>query len=396
MRNYKNLRVKPLFLGIIGLIGCNLSYLNADQATEQPADPLPLEELRTFSEVYYHVKSHYVEEVDDQVLIKAAIRGMVSSLDKHSKYLDSSDLVNFTADNNGEYAGIGLSFVDHKLGIQVDTIVKNSPADRENLKKGMVITKINDINIAQISSDDAYKLLRGKEASKVKLTIVEPNQPAKYKDYILTREIIYLPSVSSDLLPVNTGYLAIYQFTKKSPLEFIEAITEMSAIKPIEKLIIDLRDNPGGTLESAIEISDFFIDSGTLLTSSGRTQDANESFEASKITPYKNLKVVVMMNAYSASSSEILAAALQDHKRATILGDTSYGKGSIQSIYFLRQESGLKITTAKYYSPSGREIQDVGIKPDVNFKTNDLVNHQDSRVLDDLEILQAFELISKL
>jgi len=394
MRNYTNLRVKSLFLGIIALICCSL-YVNAEQVTEQPAERLPLEELRTFSEVYYHVKSHYVEEVDDQVLIKAAIRGMVSSLDKHSKFLDSSDLVNFTADNNGEYAGIGLSFVDHQLGIKIDTIVKNSPADHKNLKKGMIVTKINDINIAKISSDDAYKLLRGKEASKVKLTIVEPSQPAEYKDYILTREIVYLPSVSSDRLPVNTGYLAIYQFTKKSPIEFIEAINEMSAVKPLEKLIIDLRDNPGGTLESAIEISDLFIDSGILLTSSGRTADASELFEASNITPYKDLKVVVIMNAYSASSSEILAAALQDHKKAVILGDVSYGKGSIQSIYFLRQESGLKITTAKYFSPNGHAIQDVGIKPDVNFKTNDLVNHQDSKVLDDLEILQAFELLSK-
>jgi len=395
MRSYPNLPAKSLIVGIMLLAFGSSPLVSADQSSETTKHPLPLEELSTFSEVYYHVKSHYVEEVDDQVLIKAAIRGMVSSLDNHSKFLDSSDLRHFQADNSGEYAGIGLGFVDHPLGIKINSVIKNSPAERQNLKEGMIITKINGIDIAQISLDDAYKLMRGKKASQVKLRVFESGHSENHTDHILTREIIYLPSVSSDLLPDNTGYLAIYQFTKKSPLEFVEALGEMSANQPIQKLIIDLRDNPGGTLESSIEIADFFVDSGILLTSSGRTSEANETFAASKITPYKDLKLVVMMNEHSASSSEILAAALQDHNKAIILGSTSYGKGSIQSIYFLQRESGLKITTAKYYSPNGHEIQDVGITPDVKFRTNHLINNQDTNVLDDLEILQAFELISK-
>ncbi|MDQ7048076.1 MAG: S41 family peptidase, partial [Enterobacterales bacterium] len=178
------------------------------------------------------------------------------------------------------------------------------------------------------------------------------------------------------------------------PEEFTAAIKSLSRSQPIEKLIIDLRNNPGGVLESAIQISDFFINSGKLLTAAGRTQDANEVFNASSLAPYHNLDVVVMMNEHSASSSEILAAALQDHNRATILGNISYGKGSIQSIYFLPFNAGLKITTAKYYSPNGHTIQDVGIKPDVMFKTAGLENHQNEKQLDDLELLQAFKLIS--
>ena len=394
----------PLWLTCILLICSGVFSPLISQAKNQPEQALPLDELRAFSEVYYYVKSSYVDEVDDKALIKAAIKGMVSSLDNHSRYLDSSAFANFTADNNGEYAGIGLSFADHPLGIQIDTVVKNGPADRQKLTKGMVVSRINDIDIKRISSDDAYKLLHGRVHSKVKLTVIETGHESKDKvskqletkkqNYFLTREIIYLPSITSDLLPTNIGYLAISQFTKKSPIEFIDAVNKLSTSLPIKKLIIDLRNNPGGVLESAIQISDLFIDSGTLLTSSGRTTEANEVFQASSLAPYVDLEVVVMMNAYSASSSEILAAALQDHNKATILGDISYGKGSIQSIYFLRQKSGLKITTAKYFSPKGHKIQDVGIQPDVMFKTAGLENQQQTEILNDLELLQAFEILS--
>lgn len=399
-----------LFVLICSLaISASLSAKPADKTNNKTIEPLPLEELRSFSEVYYFVKSSYVEEIDDKTLINAAIKGMVSSLDNHSRYLEPSAFANFTSDNNGEYAGIGLSFNDHALGIQISHIIKNSPADRQHLSKGMVVARINGINIKQISADDAYKLLNGKVNSKVTLSIIDAEANSKseiisvkhpvsvkntLKDYILTREVIEFPSIKSKLLSANTGYLAISQFTKKSPHEFIDAVTKMSSVKPIEKLIIDLRNNPGGVLEAAIKISDLFIDSGTLLTSSGRALDANEVFKASKITPYLDLEVVIMMNENSASSSEILAAALQDHDRATILGDTSYGKGSIQSIYFLSQHSGLKITTAKYFSPNGHKIQDIGIKPDVKFKTAGLENSQQSAILNDLELLQAFKLIT--
>ena len=360
---------------------------------------LPLNELRAFSEVYYYVKSTYVEEVDDRQLLNAAIKGMVTSLDGHSRYMDSSDFSDFSADNNGEYAGIGLSFNDHSKGIEINSVVKNSPAHRQNLKQGMIVTKINGINIKDITADDAYKLLHGKINSSVTLSIIDPTEVnqkvASVKDYQLVREIVMLPSVDSQRLPNNTGYLAINQFTKKSPQEFIEAISIMSEKQPIKNLIIDLRNNPGGVLESAIEISDFFVEDGTLLTSTGRIDDANEVFHATSLAPYSDLQVVVVMNQNSASSSEILAAALQDHDKATILGDVSYGKGSIQSIIFLERESGLKITTANYFTPKGKKIQDVGVKPDVMFKTANLENNEKSEILDDLELLQAFKLISK-
>lgn len=403
----KNLTVTKTKILVIALSLASFSAfagpesVSTTDSKQQPAvkpEPLPLDELRSFSEVFYYVKSAYVDEVDDRELIEAAISGMVNSLDGHSRYLGPNAFANFTTDNNGEYAGIGLSFDDHTHGIQIDEIVKNGPADRQQLKVGMVVSKINGINIKQISSEDAYKLLHGKVNSQVKLTVLKdsmnPKSEENSNEYTLIREVLQLPSITSDLLESNVGYLAISQFTKKSPSEFVEAIGEMSTQRPIEKLIIDLRNNPGGVMESAVEISDLFINSGTLLTSTGRAEDANETFLASNITPFSEIELVVMMNENSASSSEILAAALQDHDRATIIGDKSYGKGSIQSIYFLRQDTGLKITTAKYFSPKGNKIQGVGITPDVKFKTAGLENKKKSKLLDDLQVLQAFELIS--
>ncbi len=392
-----NLQKLVSLVTAITLLVCSGTSSASPETESNSKQPLPLEELRSFSEVFYYVKSTYVDEVDDKTLINAAIRGMVDSLDSHSRYLDPSAFANFTADNEGEYAGIGLSFNDHDNGIQISSIVPTGPADRAELTIGMVVSRINNIDIKQISTEDAYKLLYGKANSQLKLTILDDSKTkeSSTKDYLLTREIIQLPSISHELLPGNVGYLAISQFTKKSPVEFIQAVNSMSSDGPLNKLIIDLRNNPGGVLESAIEISDLFIDSGILLTSAGRTVDANEVFRASSIAPYLNFDVVVMMNENSASSSEILAAALQDHQKATILGDISYGKGSIQSIIFLRRETGLKITTAKYYSPKGNRIQDIGIKPDVMFKTAGLENNQNSEVLNDLELLQAYQLLSK-
>jgi len=405
--NFYN-KVTKLSKSFIMLLALGFSLaVTATAPNKKAADAfqaLPLEELRTFSEVYYYVKSTYVDEVDDKTLITAAIKGMVGSLDSHSRYLDPTALAHFNLESDGEYAGIGLSFVENKHGLEISAVIKNSPADKQQLAAGMLVTKINGVAVELLTSEDAFKLLQGRVNTQINLTIVTParNNPDKIefsqlvtKNYQLTRERITLPSVQSNLLPGHIGYLSISQFTKHSPDEFTAAVTSLSSNQPIEKLIIDLRNNPGGVLQSAIQISDLFINSGKLLTAAGRTQEANEIFNASSLAPYKNLDVVVMMNENSASSSEILAAALQDHNRATIVGDISYGKGSIQSIYFLPYNAGLKITTAKYYSPNGHTIQDVGIKPDVMFKTAGLENHQNEKQLDDLELLQAFKLISK-
>ncbi len=354
--------------------------------------------LSQFKEAYHLIKSSYINETNDQQLITAAIRGMVQRLDEHSQYFDKTELAILNAQTDGQYAGVGLGFVDHPLGLKIINVIKNSPAYQQSISQGMVLTAINDLNIKNISAKDAYKLLQGEVDSKVKLrlALLTKNKISSVHNYQLTRKVIEIPSVKYQLLPHHIGYLALSQFTRKSATEFTEAIGQLSVKQPINKIIIDLRNNLGGVIESAIQISDYFIDSGKILISTGRAEDANETYLASKITPYKNFDVVILVNANTASASEFLAAALQEHHLATVIGEPSYGKGTIQSIYFLAQDAGLKITTAQYFTPKGHKIQDIGIKPDITFNTKKLKNHYPVKSLNNLELLQAFEYIKTI
>jgi carboxyl-terminal processing protease len=385
----KSSRLACLFV----LLGFVLNNCFAKTQTTE----IPLSELRAFSEAYYQIKSNYVSDVDDAVLIRAAIKGMVASLDQHSRYLPATEFNQFNTDNSGEYAGIGLSFKDHKYGLEIAEVIKNSPAARAGIEPGMLLTHIDHKSIQFTPTEEAFELLRGEIGAGVKLTIAAASF-AKPKVIELVREIILLESVTSQSLPNNTGYIAISQFTLNSIDEFSDAISMLSSQEPLLQLILDLRNNPGGVMEVAVALSDLFINEGKLLISSGRAHDSNHTYRATKRTPLSALKVVVVMNAGSASASEILAAALHDHNKAIILGERSYGKGSIQTIFQLNQDSGMKITSAEYFSPLGHKIQDVGIAPDVEFSEvtldkNVKKNPYNVSLLDDPQLLQAYNLI---
>ncbi len=388
-KRFKNSSIKSSILILVALMGFVSGPLIAKKH-----QALPLNELRAFSEAYYRIKSAYIEEIDDTRLIRSAIRGMVSDLDKHSYYLSPKEFSRFNSDNEGEYAGLGLTFNDHKYGIEIDQVLNNSPAKDAGFKKGMIVTHINKESIQFISAKEAFGLLEGKAGSSVTLTIADASF-AQPKDFKLTRKIILIESVSSRSLPAKTGYVAISQFTLQSLSEFKRAISKISNESQIENLIIDLRDNPGGVMEIAVEISDLFITQGTLLSSSGRASDANEVFYASQSAPLSKLNVLVMINGGSASAAEIVAAALQDHEKAVIFGEQSYGKGSIQSIFALSQDSGMKLTTAEYFSPKGNKIQNIGVKPDVKFTNKKAKNTYNISLLDDPVVLQAFQLVSQ-
>jgi len=362
----------------------------ASFSTDQ--EKLPLTELRAFAEAYYQIKSNYVEPVDDITLIRAAIQGMVGSLDNHSRFLSPKEFERFNTDNIGEYAGIGLRFNDHKYGIEIAHVVKNSPAFRAGLKEGMLVTHIDGQPIKFLAAEDALAKLRGEVDSQVALTVAASEFPQP-RDFILKREIILLESVKSQLLPNKTGYVAISQFTLNSVDEFKDAVATLSESDALEKLIIDLRDNPGGVMEIAVELSDLFIPEGKLLISSGRTDDANEIFYAHSAAPLSELSVVVIINRGSASASEIMAAALKDHRKAVLLGEKSYGKGSIQTLIPLNHQSGIKLTTAEYFSPLGSKIQDIGVEPDVKFSEQKKNNPYNVSLLDDPQLLQAYNLL---
>ena len=356
-------------------------------------EPLPLDELQAFTEAYFQIKSNYVKDVKDIQLLRAAIRGMVSELDNHSRYLPPEEFERFNTDNEGEYAGLGLTFNEHKYGIEIREVIKNSPAKAAGLEPGMLVTHIENKSLKFMSSDEAYQMLRGEAGTFVSLTVASSKFPQP-KTFKLERQIILLESVSSERLPSNTAYIAISQFTLHSVEEFTQALEELSKQQAIENLIIDLRNNPGGVMEIAVELSDLFISKGPLLISSGRTDDANETFYAHQAAPMADLNVLVMINGSSASASEILAAALQDHRKAVIFGEKSYGKGSIQSIYALSQDSGMKLTTAEYFSPKGKRIQDIGVKPDIEYQKKAEKNVYNVSLLDDPELLQAYHLVS--
>lgn len=357
-------------------------------------EPLPLSELRAFTEAYYQIKSNYVKPVDDATLIRAAIKGMVAGLDRHSRYLPPGEFEQFNTDNEGEYAGVGLSFNNHKFGIEVSKVVKNSPADRAGIRPGMLVTHVNQNEIKFMTADKAYEMLLGDVDSTVELTVAAA-EFVKPRDIQLRREFILIESVTSELLPNETGYVAISQFTLKSIEEFDYAINKMSATRRLKNLIIDLRNNPGGVMEVAVQLSDLFIEKGKLLISTGRADDANHVYYATEAAPLNDLNVVVVINASSASASEILAAALHDHQKALILGEKSYGKGSIQSIIPLNDDSGMKLTSAEYFSPKGSKIQDIGIQPDILFHTSDKKNPHNVSLLDDPQLLQAYNLLSE-
>ncbi|TQV70917.1 S41 family peptidase [Aliikangiella marina] len=362
--------------------------------SEQVKQELPLSELKAFSEAYFQIKSSYVDDVEDVDLIRAAISGMVSSLDVHSRYLSPDDLRQFNTDNVGEYEGVGLSFNDHKYGIEVVEVVSGGPADKAGIEPGMIVTHIDKEAIQYLPVSEALTKLKGPIDSTVILTVAAAKF-AKPKDIALQREVIVIASVASQSLPNRTAYVGLSSFTMHSVEEFKNAITSLSEENAIANLILDLRDNPGGVMDVAVELSDLFIPEGTLLISSGRTDDANEIFYAKQAAPFSDLKVVVVINKGSASASEILAAALKDHGKAVVLGETSYGKGSIQTLIPLNYESGMKITTAEYYSPLGNRIQDVGIKPDIKFDQQKRVNSYNVSLLDDPQLLQAYNILLK-
>ncbi len=376
---------------------CSILYIGSAAAVSENKEQeshLPFNELSAFSKAYHEIKSNYVEPINDDVLIRAAIRGMVESLDKHSKYLSKKQFQSFMEANHGQYAGVGLIIRKKEYGVVVSKVVKNSPADEAGIKTGMMVIEVDGKPVDSLTHKKVSQMIRGEVGSIVELVVASPEYSTPKKCQ-LQRRLVILESIKSQLLPKSVGYVAISRFTFKSLEEFNDAVVDLSREQPLKKLILDLRNNPGGTLDTAVELCDLFVREGKIVISTGNSEDAKQTYHASERTPFENLDVVVVINGQSASASEILASALRDHDKAIILGENSYGKGSIQSIFPLNDGSGIKLTSAEYFSPLGHKIQDVGIKPDVVFKAPKEKNPHDIRLLDDPQLLQAYYILAK-
>lgn len=360
---------KTSSLGIAAFFGFAIAIaINAmaERPTEVTVD-IPLEQLRTYSDVLDRVRSDYVDDISESELIENSIRGMISELDPHSGYLDAEEFKNLRESTSGEFGGLGIQ-VGMKDGVlTVIAPIDDTPAKRAGLEAGDRIIRIDGELTQDMDLDEAVKRMRGKPDTDIDLTIAREGEK-KPLEFTITRAIIKTESVKHELLEPGMGYIRVSQFqsrTVEQLHEALDALVEENGDEALKGLVLDLRNNPGGVLDGAVEMVDAFLEEGKIVYTKGRVSDAKMSFEASDGDRLDGAPIVVLVNGGSASASEIVAGALQDSGRALVIGERTFGKGSVQSIMPLANGGALRLTTARYYTPSGRSIQAEGIKPDV-------------------------------
>ncbi|HAI30118.1 MULTISPECIES: S41 family peptidase [Thalassospira] len=321
--------------------------------------------LNLFGDVFEQVKGKYVEDVDDKQLIEAAINGMLTSLDPHSSYLNMDNFEEMQVDTRGEFGGLGIEVTMEDGFVKVIAPIYDTPAEKAGLQPGDFITHIDGTAIRGMTLNDAVEMMRGKVNTDIVLTIIRKGEQAPF-DVTLTRAVIKIQSVRAEPRD-DVGYIRITKFNEQTSSGLQRAIADMrEEIGPeIKGLVIDLRNNPGGLLDQAISVSDAFLDKGEIVSTRPRDTENTERYNARSGDLSEGLPIVVLINDGSASASEIVAGALQDHRRAVIMGTRSFGKGSVQTILPMPGNVALRLTTARYYTPSGKSIQEVGIVPDI-------------------------------
>lgn len=338
-----------------------------DAAETAPAK-VPLDEIRRYVSVFNAVKEAYVEPVDDKKLMHSAIRGLLLDLDPHSTYFDKQDAEEFDEQATGSYAGIGVELLTQPDNtLRVIAPIDDTPAARAGIKSGDVIIAIDG---KPLPSDDSMSPLRGEPGSKVKLTVVREGKGKPF-DVELVRETIRIASVKSRLLEPGYGYVRISAFQADTGADFQKQVDALQAKGKLRGLVLDLRSNPGGLLTAAVQVADDLLDKGTIVSTRGRIPISDSEFKATPGDRLDGAPVVVLVDAGSASASEVLAGALRDNKRARIVGSRTFGKGSVQTVLPLDNGDSVKLTTARYYTPSGKSIQASGIVPDVAFKPDE-------------------------
>lgn len=352
---------------------------------ESPASSaqLSLDDLRTFTDVFNQVRRNYVEETDDHSLMNAAIRGMLSELDPHSAYMEADDFRQLDNSSRGRYSGIGVELVIRNKSIRIVHVMDDGPASKAGLIRGDVITSIDQKDVRDQNLQSAINGLRGEAGSEVEITVKHQN--GEVSQSTLVRDYVKVASVFSRPVDKDYGYFQITHFTRKSADELLEQIDYMKANRdtPLKGVVLDLRNNPGGVLKPAVTIADGFLDAGMIVYTRGRAAGQLE-YTANPGQWLQNTPLVVLVDRSTASASEVLAGALQDHGRALIVGEQTFGKGSVQSVLNLRNGAGIRLTTARYYTPSGRSIQAEGIYPDVQIVPMEVKenNHHQKREAD--------------
>lgn len=325
---------------------------------------LPLEDLRVFTKAYEHIRTAYINEIDDKTLLEYAIRGMLEQLDPHSSYLDASSFDDLQVHTTGEFGGLGIEVGMEDGFITVVSPIDDTPAQRAGIEAGDLILKIDDTTLKGLSLSEAVAKMRGPKGSEIVLTIVREGVDQPF-DVRLTRAIIKVKSVRTKLLEDHYAYIRIAQFQVNTGRDMTEMLKKLQQKHELKGIILDLRNNPGGVLQASVDVVDAFLDGGMVVYTEGRMSHSNIEYKADAGDISNGLAMVVLINEGSASASEIVAGALQDHQRAVVLGGRSFGKGSVQTVIPITDDKAVKMTTALYFTPNGRSIQAQGIVPDI-------------------------------
>lgn len=361
----------PLALTAGVLIGICITMADGVFATKDKsaAEPLPFKDLQTFVEILNRVKADYVEPVEDKVLLENAVRGMLTGLDPHSAYLDKDEFKEMNIATSGKFGGLGIEVQMQNGFVRVVSPIDDTPAAKAGMQPGDLIVKIDDTPTKGLDLSEAVQKMRGEPGSKIVLTVVREGLAGPLT-VPMERAVINVASVRGRMLEPGLGYLRISSFTTETSGSLDRELKKLKkeAGGQLRGVVLDLRNNPGGVLDAAVKVSDAFIERGTIVSIKGRDADGNREFGATPGDELDGNPIVVMVNSGSASASEIVAGALQDQKRAVLMGDKTFGKGSVQTIMPLQSEAAIKLTTARYYTPSGRSIQGDGIVPDIAVK----------------------------
>jgi carboxyl-terminal processing protease len=362
-----SLKTRAILVLVIGTVmGASLSLggsLLAGRSAPEPED-LAFEQARLLAEVMERVKRDYVEPIDDSVLLESAIRGMVADLDAHSQFLDAGEYRDIRISTTGSYTGVGIEVTEVDGRIRVITPIAGSPAARSGIRSGDEIIAVDGMTVEKNGLQDTIARMRGRRGSRVSVTVRRDDEIILHE---MRREVVRMASVHSELLEPAYGYVRVSQFSESTARELSRAIDSLQEARDgmLDGLVLDLRNNPGGVLEAAVEVSDLFLNGGIIVTAEGRTTESRFARSAHRGDVLDGAELIVLVNKGSASASEIVAGALQDHGRALIVGTATFGKGLVQTVMPLSRGQAIKLTTSRYFTPSGDSIHETGISPDV-------------------------------
>jgi carboxyl-terminal processing protease len=379
--------LSPLLIGVL-LVGGLFPAVEAvaqSETNSETSKNVPIDELRAFAEIFGRIKQDYVEPVEDTVLLEQAIRGMLSGLDPHSTYLDAEEYRELQVGTSGKFGGLGIEVGMENGFVKVIAPIDDTPAQRAGVKPGDLIIRLDGKPVKGMTLSEAVSIMRGEPGTKISLTIVRDHED-KPLNFTIQRDIIKVASVKSRILEPGFGYLRISHFQSSTTDDMVKAVKDLKSASAgsINGLVLDLRNNPGGVLNSAVSVSDAFLSEGMIVYTKGRITDSELEYKAKPGDILDGAPLVVLVNSGSASASEIVAGALQDHKRALIMGTRTFGKGSVQSVLPVTRGAAVKLTTARYYTPSGRSIQAEGIEPDIKLDRI-MVSKQDQEEIKQLK-----------